>query len=100
MPPPMLWRSRGPLYKFALVVLLAITPFNMLSVVLPFWLEVEGQVAFGDPGEAISRKEHLHYGLWELCSDSLGCSWVHDVSTDAGVGGVCVCVCARARARS
>ena len=97
----MLWRSRGPLYKVALIALLAITPFNILSVVLPFWLEVEGKVALGDPDQATSRKERLHYGIWELCSDSLGCSWVHNTNSDAGVGCewnsvcvyVCVCVC-------
>ena len=83
----MLWRTRGPLYRFALAILLVILPLNLLSVLLPFWLELEAEVKVEGRTRGGRHKEHVHYGVWQLCSDSQGCSWVHGVHVDTGVGG-------------
>ncbi|XP_076463273.1 uncharacterized protein LOC143295428 [Babylonia areolata] len=86
MPTAYIWRSRRPLYRLNLVLLLALTPVNLLGMLFPYWLETKALMMHSDQGKVYTKDVFLKYGIWRLCSDGVGCRPVHDDLFDAGVG--------------
>lgn len=84
---PSVWSARNTLYKVALVVLFTGLPMHVVSILLPYWLELD--LAFETEEERVNVP--ANYGLWQICLDSRGCHGVYAESAGA-VGGWFFCV--------